>query len=63
MVDANVIRVDVVAAIKARNSLAAVARDIGIAPEPLARFVAGLPVRKGTMLIIEQGYARMQLAG
>lgn len=58
MADANDIREQVTQAIRAR-SVNAVARDIGIGREALARFSAGMLVRKGTVLVIEQGLARL----
>lgn len=39
------------------SSVHAVATDIGVSREALARFLAGLPVHAGTVALIRQGVA------
>lgn len=58
--DATSSRQQVARAIEAR-SVNAVSKALGVGREQVARFAAGMPLRKGTVLVIEQSLARLQL--
>lgn len=50
--------ISTLSALVAESTLGAVAARIGVAPESLARLLAGLPVRPGTVLVAREGLVR-----